>query len=140
MDRQSESVNRFPAPRRLRLTPTDGEGRGPEQGSDQRDLQTHPEDRDPADPREGLWGTNLLIRTDKTGIASYAGDTPIASQLPMPTPSTTTDYQRACYNENAEKTSGGNGLGGHDETSENLGANWIVAPLSLGIRTPGSYP
>jgi len=32
------------------------------------------------------------------------------------------------------------GLSGHNETSENLAANWLFAAPSLGVKTPGTAP
>lgn len=88
-----------------------------------------------------IWGTSTGIRTSKTGIATYAADTPIANQRPVTqTSSASTSFQRACYNEGSETATGGNGLSGHDETSEDLGATFIVGPPSLGAKTPGSVP
>lgn len=88
-----------------------------------------------------IWGTSTGVRTDKTGISGYVADTPVASQLPMTmTASATTSFQRACYNEFNESLPGGNGLSGHNETSEDLGTNWVVGAPSLGQKTPGSVP
>lgn len=88
-----------------------------------------------------IWGISLSIRTDKTGLPNYAADTPTASQQPITTSAPFgTSYQRVCYNEAAEKKANGNGVTGHDETSEDLSATFIVAPESLGSKTPGAQP
>lgn len=78
------------------------------------------------------WGalttTNILF--DKTGVtvggSTYLADTPPASQQTI---STTTlafgnAYTRLSADEGTEATSGGNGLTGHNETSENFPATW----------------
>ena len=78
------------------------------------------------------WGvaatTSILF--DKTGVtvgsSTYAADTPVASQQ---TVSATTlafgsAYARNNADEGAESTAGGNGLTGHNETSENFPVTW----------------
>jgi hypothetical protein len=88
-----------------------------------------------------IWGSNASVRTDKTGVSGFAADTPVASQRPITASAAVgTSYQRACYNETTETSSGGNGVTGHDETSEDLGANFVVAPPSFGVKTPGTLP
>jgi hypothetical protein len=88
-----------------------------------------------------LWGTNLSVRTDKTGVPGFVADTPVASQRPITVSATAgNSYQRACYNETTETATGGNGVSGHDETSEDLGTNFIVGPPSFGQKTPGTAP
>jgi hypothetical protein len=88
-----------------------------------------------------VWGTSPSYLSDKSGVPGYQNDTPIASQKPVTATSATgTSYQRACYNENGETMSGGNGISGHDETSENLPANWSVGAPNFGVKTPGSTP
>ncbi len=92
-----------------------------------------------------LWGdTNEAV--DKTGVAidgpdadsattAYAADTPIASQeiISAVTHDGGSSYQRIDFTEGAQTTTGGNGVGGSDETSENLSATWNV-----GGATPGT--
>jgi hypothetical protein len=88
-----------------------------------------------------IWGQSTSVLSDKSGVAGYQNDTPTVSQKPITaSTSTSTSYQRACYNEDGEKMSGGNGITGHDETSEDLSLNWVVGPPSLGQKTPGSMP
>jgi hypothetical protein len=78
------------------------------------------------------WGaqttTNILF--DKTGVTvgagTYLADTPVASQqtVSATTLSFGNAYARRNVDEGTETTSGGNGLTGHNETSENLAATW----------------
>jgi hypothetical protein len=96
-------------------------------------------------PREAdyfIWGNNLDVRTDKTGVAGYsAADTAVASQMPITTTANaSSSYQRACYNEFNESKTAGNGVTNHNETSENLGTNWFQGTPSPGAKTPGSVP
>lgn len=74
------------------------------------------------------WGATFDVgasRVDKTGIAGYAPDTAAATQHPAPAPPTTQSIER-CGAESAETSTGGNGLGGHDETSEHLDTAFAV--------------
>ncbi len=68
---------------------------------------------------------------DKTGVSidgpdadstpsSYLPDTPISQQLPAPSPVYGFSTHRIDYSEGAQISSGGNGLTGADETSEDL--------------------
>jgi len=67
-------------------------------------------------------------RVNKTGQPGYASDTAEDNQLPAPAPDAVfTSVERCLLNEPGENTSGGNGLGGHDETSENLGASFVFS-------------
>lgn len=96
------------------------------------------------------WGalttTNILF--DKTGVtvgaSTYLADTPVASQQTI---SATTlafgnAYSRLSADEGTEATSGGNGLTGHNETSENFPATWQTAaqnpPLAPGAWHPAA--
>ena len=82
-----------------------------------------------------------LVHTDKTGVSGYQPDTAIAQQFWFDGGTTTaTSYQRICNNEQGETKTGGNGITGHNETSENPNTNWIVAPHSVGAKNPGSAP
>ncbi len=73
-------------------------------------------------------------RVDKTGVAGYQADTPGDNQLAATVPSAGASIERCSMGtELDEKVAGGNGITGHDETSENL--YW-----SFGLqvtRTPG---
>ena len=87
-----------------------------------------------------LWGTVTSVRVDKTGVAvdgpdagdettAYAADTGINLQVPLLTAgmSFTDSYMRTTFDEGAEVALGGNGLTGHDETSEPLTATWFMS-------------
>lgn len=87
-----------------------------------------------------IWGTTS-VRTSKTGIGTYASDTPTASQRPITqTAAAPLTFQRACYNEGTETSTAGNGLSGHDETSEDLNTTWTVGAQSMGAKTPNTVP
>ncbi len=91
-----------------------------------------------------IWGNTQNIRTDKTGVGTYLPDTAIAAQQSIPSldagNSLTSSYQRGCYNENGETKTGGNGITGHNETSEPLNNSWFIGLPSLGTKSPGSVP
>jgi hypothetical protein len=88
-----------------------------------------------------VWGTSLQVRTDKTGIGAYAPDTPVANQRSLTgTAAATTSWQRLCANEGTETRTGGNGLGGHDETSEPLDVTWTLGTKTPGVLTAGEGP
>lgn len=90
------------------------------------------------DPVEDLdyvtWGADFEAgtRVDKTGVAGYAADTAPASQRPAPAVDQITSISR-CAAEADETQSGGNGIDGHDETSEDLGASFEQSD-----KTPGA--
>ncbi len=74
---------------------------------------------------------------DKTGVSIdgpdvgdepsiYLDDTPIANQSVAASPGADKSAQRIDLIEGTETKTGGNGLSGHDETSENLSETWIV--------------
>lgn len=69
-----------------------------------------------------IWG-DLNYAIDKTGVGNYLPDTPVASQVPLPTHANGEKLARIS-DEGSETTTGGNGITGHDETSENLAATW----------------
>lgn len=81
-----------------------------------------------------VWGTDYTTASahmlDKTGISTYFADTPIADQAFM---ATHLDGSKLIRNsdEGSETTSGGNGITGHDETSENLNETWSVVDLTI---------
>jgi hypothetical protein len=69
------------------------------------------------------WGLVFedATRVDKTGIAGYSADTLRASQKPAVAPPATQSIERCGpMLEQGEKSFGGNGITGHDETSEPL--------------------
>ena len=92
-----------------------------------------------------LWGDKDEA-VDKTGVSrdgpdadsdptTYAPDTPIAEQGVITTGShaSGSSFQRVDPTEGTESTSGGNGFGGADETSENLSATWTTASPTPGV-------
>lgn len=80
-----------------------------------------------------VWGSSETYRTNKSQVAGYLSDTPVGQQSPLAGSPGTDSYQRLCLNERSEKKTGGNGITGHDETSEDLEWSWTVA-----VPTPGS--
>lgn len=72
-------------------------------------------------------------RADKTAVSGYQPDTAPANQKGAPAPANFHSSER-CSAEPGEKATGGNGLTGHDETSEDLGTAFVdqAAP------TPGT--
>ncbi|MFH1853042.1 MAG: hypothetical protein ABIA75_11930 [Candidatus Neomarinimicrobiota bacterium] len=75
-----------------------------------------------------LWGDNSLA-IDKSGETGYAADTPVTSQSYT---SVHADGEKLVRTsgEGNETASGGNGITGHDETSEDFSATWQVLPLA----------
>ena len=73
-----------------------------------------------------IWGsTDEAI--DKTGVANYLDDTPIEGQFPHYSHGQDSTYVRVTNNiEGNETQLGGNGITGHDETSENFPNSWNV--------------
>mgnify|MGYP001828720587 CR=1 FL=1 len=73
-----------------------------------------------------VWGTNTAVRFNKSsltiGSGTYLPDTPVASQEPAASagPTFGDAMTRISADEGAEIAIGGNGLTGHDETSEKL--------------------
>jgi len=79
-----------------------------------------------------LWGDKKCA-VDKTGISTYLNDTPIDQQEFAPYHVEGKKLQRIS-NEGSETSSGGNGITGHDETSENLASSWQI--VSIGNTKP----
>jgi hypothetical protein len=84
-----------------------------------------------------LFGSNAAA-TDKTGVtvgaSSYLADTATGTQAFSVTHSQTFDSINRCNpDEGSENLSGGNGFLGHDETSENLDATWLVNSATPGF-------
>ncbi len=83
------------------------------------------------------WGAGTTVCFDKTGVSVgssvYLADTPLASQVPVSVSALTPPnaYSRLSADEGAEVVSGGNGLTGHNETSENLSTTWRTATQVL---------
>jgi len=74
-----------------------------------------------------LWGDNSYA-IDKTGIGNYLPDTPVGAQSFMPIHFDGEKLIRVS-DEGSEIQTGGNGITGHDETSENLAQTWNVTNL-----------
>ncbi len=76
-------------------------------------------------------------RADKTGVTGYVNDTARGSQKPAvvikPEAGTASSIQR-CQLETGEKLAGGNGMTGHDETSEDLAATFQSGTPSPGTK------
>ncbi|MBT3630660.1 MAG: hypothetical protein HOD43_14680 [Candidatus Marinimicrobia bacterium] len=81
-----------------------------------------------------IWGTDSTTASaytlDKSLVAGYAADTPVEHQSFM---TTHLDGSKLIRNgeEGTETTSSGNGITGHDETSENLAETWSVVDLTI---------
>ncbi|MCF6238029.1 MAG: hypothetical protein L3J79_04315, partial [Candidatus Marinimicrobia bacterium] len=81
-----------------------------------------------------VWGTDSTTASaymlDKSLVAGYAADTPVENQSYM---TTHLDGSKLIRNgeEGTETNSGGNGITGHDETSENLADTWSVVDLTI---------
>jgi Lamin Tail Domain len=73
------------------------------------------------------WGPTFEAgtRADKTGVGAYLADTSPDLQKPALEPPPLQSIER-CVVEGAETASGGNGISGHDETSEDLGAAFLI--------------
>src|SRR5262249_25125029 len=80
---------------------------------------------------------------DKTGVvvdgSAYAADTPATSQHLVPAPPDGGSLHRCGPIEIGEKPAGGNGIDGHDETSEDVTLAFSLAASPEG-RTPGGPP
>jgi len=75
-----------------------------------------------------------------SSTSCFLDDTNVTLQSYLPVPQQGGSLHRCNYLEGTEKSSGGNGLTGHDETSEPLdgvGATWKRNPKTLKLRTPG---
>ena len=85
-----------------------------------------------------VWGDNEEA-SDKTGVtvgaSTYLPDTPIDQQAYLGSHSGGQSFQRAELTEGAEIGSGGNGITGHDETSEDLNSTWTTAAPTPGAAT-----
>jgi Lamin Tail Domain len=82
------------------------------------------------------WGTMFdnATRADKTGVMGYLPDTARASQKSATAPTTFQSIERCKPLEPGETLMGGNGISGHDETSEDLGMGFQVQATP----TPGA--
>ena len=77
-----------------------------------------------------IWGDNSFA-IDKSGIDGYLSDTPTSSQSLMPVHATNEKLVRLDKSsEGGETQANGNGITGHDETSEPLADTWTTASLT----------
>ncbi|MBN2497189.1 MAG: lamin tail domain-containing protein [Deltaproteobacteria bacterium] len=85
-----------------------------------------------------VWG-DKAEGSDKTGVtvgdSTYLADTPVDDQdiVAAQGHSAGQSWQRSDLSEGAEVKTGGNGISGHDETSEDLSTTWTAA-----VPTPGA--
>ncbi|HOX44263.1 MAG TPA: lamin tail domain-containing protein [Myxococcota bacterium] len=83
-----------------------------------------------------IWGVTTYA-SSKTGVtvgaSTYLADTDVASQTPAGTHANDQSLRRMDFNEGAEVKTGGNGIGGHNETSEDMNNTW-----QAGTPTPGA--
>ena len=76
-----------------------------------------------------IWGSSQNA-FDKSDVPGYENDTPIESQLFFETEAETYyAYSRIGTEEIDETQTGGNGITGHDETSENFRESWEIIEL-----------
>ncbi len=76
-----------------------------------------------------LWGSRLYA-VNKSQVTGYNPDTPVAQQqFIIDVPATGQKLQRI-GNEGTETATGGNGITGHDETSENLNETWRIVAIT----------
>ena len=77
-----------------------------------------------------IWGNNSFA-IDKSGVDGYLSDTPTSSQSLMPVHATNEKLVRLDKSsEGGETQANGNGITGHDETSEPLADTWTTASLT----------
>ena len=83
-----------------------------------------------------IWG-NSQNAIDKSDISGYQIDTPIETQLYFEDIANEYYAYTRIAKEGGEIESGGNGITGHDETSENFRESWEVSPLfNMGCTDP----
>ncbi len=93
-----------------------------------------------------IWGTGTSTFTDKSGVSidgpdsdtnmsSFLNDTPVDSQNAPTAPAFGKSLERAGITESAETAAGGNGISGHDETSEDITTSFIINDTP----TPGQF-
>ena len=75
-----------------------------------------------------IWG-NTTYAVDKSGVGTYLNDTPVGNQSFLPAHLDGEKLIRLSETEGSETTTSGNGITGHDETSENLATTWDVVDL-----------
>ena len=77
-----------------------------------------------------IWGDNSFA-IDKSSVDGYLSDTPTSSQSLMPVHATNEKLVRLDKSsEGGETQANGNGITGHDETSEPLADTWTTASLT----------
>lgn len=83
---------------------------------------------------------NTANAANKTGItvgqSTYKNDTPAVNQVPAKAPLANKSIHRCDTAEASETTSGGNGLSGHDETSENGLSAWTLTAGGSPLAPP----
>jgi hypothetical protein len=85
-----------------------------------------------------VWGdqNEASDKTDVTvGGSTYLPDTPVAEQDALAGHDNEESMQRVDASEGAEIKTGGNGLTGHDETSEDVSTTWTIAAPTPGAAT-----
>ncbi len=98
-----------------------------------------------------VWGDKAEA-VDKTGVSidgpdadstpsTYLDDTAISAQDVVATGAhaSGSSFQRVDPTEGTETSSGGNGVNGHDETSENLSITWTTAAVTPGDGQPTGW-
>ena len=76
-----------------------------------------------------IWG-DTTYAVDKSGVGTYLNDTPVGSQSFLPVHLDGEKLIRISETEGTETTTGGNGITGHNETSEDLASTWSVVDLA----------
>jgi len=98
-----------------------------------------------------LWATTSPSPASKTTLcidgpdtdankSCYLDDTLPSAQSFLRPPNQGGSLHRCNYHEHGETQSGGNGVDGHDETSEPLESTWSRNASNLADRTPGEPP
>jgi hypothetical protein len=99
-----------------------------------------------------IYGADTRARVDKTGVSidgpdvdeapsTYANDTAVNLQhtAVASAPTFGRALARRTFAEDGEVVAGGNGLTGHDETSENLPASWALTTTQNPAAPPGTW-
>jgi len=85
-----------------------------------------------------IWGSTESVRMTRSSVTinthSYVDDTAPASQVAQGAPGSGFSAQRCVETEGTETGTGSNGVGGDDETSENLSSNFA----NSSTRSPGA--
>jgi DNA/RNA endonuclease YhcR with UshA esterase domain len=75
-----------------------------------------------------VWGDNTFA-IDKSGVSGYLNDTPIVNQDVLPIHDASEKFFRIS-DEGAEISTNGNGITGHDETSEPFSSTWTIVSIT----------